>query len=214
MRMASITIADQQPIFRLGLKQAIEASGNLDTVAEAATGDMAWRIIHSKRPDIAVLSADIEKISPRDIADRIRQNGLRTRLIVLLNRADPAASQALIHHGVVGVMRRCASIAELMAGIHSVTAGGVYVSADLVNCISSDWKAKTSLQNPYGLTQREIAVLSQIAEGMSNKQIASLFNISLRTVESHRQNLKLKTGANKASSMTVIAMRMGLISAD
>lgn len=214
MKAASIAIADQQPIFRLGLKQAIEASHSLDTVAEASTGDVAWRHIHTKRPDIAVLSADIEKIGPRDIAERIRQNGLETRLIVLLTRADPAASQALIHHGVVGVMRRCASVEELMAGIHSVRAGGVYVSSDLVNCIASDWRAKTSLDNPYGLTQRETAVLARIAEGLSNKQIASLFNISLRTVESHRQNLKLKTGANKASSMALVAMRMGLVSQD
>ncbi|WP_103258073.1 LuxR C-terminal-related transcriptional regulator [Tabrizicola aquatica] len=214
MKAASIAIADQQPIFRLGLKQAIEASSGLDTIAEASTGDVAWRHIHTKKPDVAVLSADIEKIGPRDIAERIRQHGLSTRLIVLLTRADPAASQALLHHGVAGVMRRCASVDSLMAGIHSVCAGGVYVSSDLVNCMSSDWRTKTSLDNPYGLTQREVAVLAQIADGLSNKQIANLFNISLRTVESHRQNLKLKTGATKASSMALIAMRMGLVSAD
>lgn len=214
MTYVDIAIADRQPVYRLGLRQAFEATEGLSIVSECSQGDVVWREICSKSPDVCVVASDLKKITVRDLIERIKQHEIRTRMIVLMTMRDPSAGQALIHHGVYGVMMRSASIDELLAGVRSVAAGAIFVSPDMVQSLKNDWKSKTSPDNPYGLSEREVAVLRQIADGAYNKEIASLFNISVRTVETHRQNLKLKIGVRKATELTRVAIQMGLVSSD
>lgn len=200
-------------MFRQGLRSIIDQL-LIATVAESGSGDITWRDICRHKPSVAIVSSDIKKLKVRELADRIRGGGISTRLLVMMKQNDAAAVHAFLDYGAHGVLSNAATQIEIAEAIETVLRHEIYVSPSLRGPSQEAALATDQAANPHALSEREICVLRLVAQGASNKVIASKLGISIRTVESHRYHLRLKTGVRTSSELALVALRMKLISMD
>ena len=205
-----ILIADDHALVRDGIRARLEMEDNLAIVAEASSGNEAVQLARLHQPDIVILDISMPNGNGLEAARHIRQENLDCRILFLSMHDDPEYVQAAMKTGANGFLLKDVCASGMASAIASVAAGGFYFSKSVSLAALNDEPDKPDT-NPYNLTDREKEVLTGIAKGMANKQIAKELGIGVRTVESHRQRMREKIGGGNAAQLTHIAMEMGLI---
>ncbi len=213
-------IVDDHPMFRQGLRQAIENDKRFEVIGEAADGSVAIKDILKTIPDLAVLDINLPGANGIEIASALRAAQSTTRLIFLTMLQDEAAFNHAMSLGVHGYLLKDSGVVEIINCLLSVAAGNVYVSPALSGFLLKRHNKTIALaaHTPGldDLTTAERRILKRIAEKKSTKQIAAEFNVSPRTVETHRANIctKLELRGNNGLLQFAIEHRDALSALD
>ncbi|MBV9039019.1 MAG: response regulator transcription factor [Acidobacteriaceae bacterium] len=188
-----VVIADDHPIFRAGLKQAIERDPQLKVLDEAGDGAAALECIRRSRPDVAVLDVEMPVKDGFDVVRGFRELRLPVIPIFLTMHKDETHLNEALNLGVKGYVLKDGAATEVATCIKAVVAGQTYISgalsAYLLERRGRSARLSASKPNVDELTDSERRVLKLLAEYKTSKEIAALLGISPRTVENHRANI-------------------------
>jgi DNA-binding NarL/FixJ family response regulator len=189
----TIVIADDHPIFRRGLRQAIETDPHLKVVSEAGDGEATIAYLEALKPQVAVLDIDMPGKDGFAIADHVREHKLSVAIIFLTMHADEQIFNTALDAGVKGYVLKDDVVTDIIKAIRAVAVGENYISPELAtflvrraNRAGALAKEKPSLAT---LTSTEQRVLKLISEYKTSREIADEMHISFRTVERHRANI-------------------------
>lgn len=204
-RPISVLIADDHPIFRRGLCDVLAGDTTLRLVGEAGDGEQAWGLIQKLRPAVAVLDIHMPKRSGIELGRLVSQQRLPVELIILTMDAEEGLLHEALNLGVKGYLLKENAIAELLQAIHRVAGGDCYICPTLSTALVRRNKAWGALhEQKVGLnklTPTERQILKLISEDRTSKEIAEILNCSVRTVETHRQNISHKLELSGSHSL-------------
>lgn len=211
-------IADDHAVVREGIRHVLASDVGFDIVGEAADGAEAVALATSLRPDVIVLDLSMPGLSGLEATVRIRESVPDAHILVLSIHDHEEYVLQSVRAGAQGYLRKDSSPAELRGAIRALYDGESFFSAPVARTLSSalrNERLEEGRREPLaGLTTRERDVLVEIARGSTNKEIATRFGISVRTVESHREAVMKKLGLRGTASLTRFAIDTGLLPKD
>jgi len=210
-----VLLADDHGIVRRGLRSLLEEAG-VSVVAEAADGLEAIRLTEECRPDLVILDIGMPKLSGIEVAARSQKLDRPPGVIILSMHADESYIIRALAAGARAYLLKDATHEDLLPAVRAVGAGKPFFSPTVTAVLVEDYVRalqKRGLSDSYHLlTDREREVLHLLAEGRSNKEVATLLDLGLSTVETHRANLMQKLNLHNTAEIVLYAVRKGLIS--
>jgi DNA-binding NarL/FixJ family response regulator len=207
-----ILIADDHEVVRSGLRRILAAQPNWEVVAEAADGKEAITKATDTKPDIAVLDYSLPRINGMEVTRQIRARLPRTEVLIFTMHDSEELIQELLKAGARGYLLKSDASRHLITAIESLALHKPFFTAKVSEQLLDTYLAQPEREGS-ALTSRERGVVQLIAEGHTNKQIANLLNISLKTVETHRSAIMRKLGLSSSASLVRYAIRNRLVEA-
>ena len=211
-----VLVADDHAVVREGIRHVLAATHGFDIAGEAASGREAVDLAGSVEPDVVVLDVSMPEGTGLDVIGDGRRAAPRARVLILSVHDEAEYVLEAVRAGAHGYLRKDSSPAELRDAVRAVDRGESFFSPAMAARLSdalrveSDRSARTS--KLALLTGRERDVLEGIANGETNKEIASRYGISPRTVETHRESLMRKLDIHSVAGLTRLAVEEGLVS--
>jgi DNA-binding NarL/FixJ family response regulator len=212
MSKLRIVLADDHAIIREGLKSMVNAQPDMEIVGEAENGRAAWQKVKELQPDLVVMDVSMPELSGAQAAERLKQDCPKVKVLALTIHEDKGYVRQLLKAGASGYVLKRAAPVELIHAIRMVAAGGVYIDPMVAGKVVNGYARPQSIRDELlrrDLSEREIEVLSFIAKGYSNKEIASQLEISVRTVETYKVRLMEKLGFHSRSEIVRYALQQG-----
>lgn len=212
-----ILLADDHKITRDGLKALLESQKNMIVIGEAENGRQAVRLASDLAPDVVVMDINMPELNGIEATRQIIAELPETKIIALSMYSDKRYVVGMLKAGVSGYLLKNCAFDELVSAITAVVANQNYMSQKIADTVMKDYAniLESSDSSPAStLTAREREVLQLIAEGMKTKDIATRIHVSVKTVETHRQQVMRKLNAKSVAELTKIALREGLTSLD
>ncbi|HML15889.1 MAG TPA: response regulator transcription factor [Bryobacteraceae bacterium] len=214
--MIRILLADDHTLMRRGLRLLIQSQSGFEVVAEASDGRQAVEQAESLKPDVAILDIAMPNLGGIEAAQRIVAVLPQTGIVILSMHADEGYVLRALKAGAKGYLLKDSAEADLMEAIKAVHHGKAFFSPEISNMLVEDYVRELRVRDAEDsyelLTSREREILQLLAEGKSNKDIASMLNLSLYTVETHRRNLQDKLNLHSLAELILYAVRKRVIS--
>lgn len=210
-----ILIADDHTIVREGLRALIEREADFEVVAEAENGSVAVQRAHQFRPDLVVMDISMPEMNGIEATRRIVAELPGIHVLALSMEMDRRFVVEILKSGATGYLLKDAAFAELASAIRSVAANETYLSYKISELLIKEFiqRIPQEVTLTYEkLTSREQQLLQLIADGNNLKEIASVCNVSLRTLENQRHVLMKKLNLYSIAELTKYAVREGLTS--
>ncbi len=212
--MIKVLLADDHSIVRAGLRRLVEESGDMEVVAEAADGDEAIRLIRASQPDVAVIDLSMPQIDGLEVISRICPEFPNLPILVLTMHAENQYVVRAIEAGAMGYITKQSAPEQLVRAIRKVVGGTRYLTDDATESlalrVSKGAQHRSTLDE---LSTRELQVLRRLALGHTNREIASAYNISIKTVDTYRFRLLKKLDLRNNAELSRFAIQNGLIEA-
>lgn len=214
-----IVIAAEEPIVRYGIRRLLETEAGFKVAGEAADRLAAMRLIQSLRPEILLLDLALSG-SGLSILDDLAASHPRLRTIVLVSTADRNQTTEALRQGARGVLLKDSATHLLLNCVRGVAAGQYWAGQKCADDLAGVLRDFTDQPNGqkfpkiYGLTPRELEIVSTIVTGCSNKDLGQKFSISERTVKHHLSNIFEKLGVSNRLELAVFALNHHLEEAD
>ena len=188
----------------------IEAHPSMHVVGEAGTGRAAIQLLRESDPDACVLDFHLPDMNGAAVLEAALQDGVATNVLVLSGSADNEAVYAMLEAGAAGFLRKTATADEILGAVLRASRGETVLPPDEVGGIAEQIRARRSNNRP-SLTERELGLLSAMAEGNSASEIAAHFNLAESTVKTHLTRIYDKLGVSERAAAVAVAIRSGLI---
>lgn len=215
MEKIKILIADDHMIFRQGLRLLLEKEKGIEVIGEAGDGSETISLAQRLNPDILLLDISLPTIDGIEVVQCLKKTAPDIKIIILTMYSDDQFIFELLKIGVSGYVLKESASADLIYAISMVKEGNSFLDPRVSKRVMGKFSRMTSSREDfigYGkLTRREKEILQLIAEGKSNREIASRLCISIKTVENHRMNIMGKLNIHKSSDIIKFALRLGLI---
>ncbi|MHA7851376.1 response regulator transcription factor [Roseovarius sp.] len=201
-----IAIVDDHPMVAQGLRTILESYDDIEVIASLSSGEAIIERVEALQPDVILLDLNMPGIGGLSTTEIILERRPETRILILSMHDSPEYITSALSHGAVGYVLKDVPTEEIKHAIDAVMTGQRYLCTG----------AKGSLE-PYQrpgreqLTNREQTILLQLAQGKSNKDVAQALDISVRTVETHRKNIKRKLGISSTAGLTRYALEHGVL---
>jgi len=212
-----IIIADDHMIVRQGLATLLAKEPDMEVVAEAENGREVVQLVRELRPDVVIMDVNMPDLNGIEATRQILAAFPETKIIALSMHADRRFVVNMLKAGSSGYLLKDCAFEELAAAIRLVMANKTYLSPGVSNVVIQDYVQGMSAPRSSAfstLTPREREVLQLMAEGKPTSQIAEQLHISVKTVETHRQQIMHKLGIHSIAELTKYAIREGLTSLD
>jgi two-component system response regulator NreC len=210
-----VLLADDHGIVRRGLRSLLETEPGLTVVGEAADGLEALRLCEELHPDILIVDIGMPKLNGIDVAARAQKLERPPRTVILSMHSDESYIIRAMAAGARAYLLKDATDEDLLPAVRAVAAGKPYFSPAVTGVLVEDYlrqlQARGLTDSYHLLTDREKQVLQLLAEGRSNKEVATLLELSLSTVETHRENLMQKLNLHNTAEIVLYAVRKGII---
>lgn len=210
-RPLKILIADDHSIVRAGIKAILSVRTEWEVCAEADNGEAAVQQAIAHAPDIAILDYSLPILNGLEAARKIGAATRRTAVLIYTMHDDEFLIKDALHARVRGYVLKSAEDAELIAAVNALGKGKTYFSQRVAECLLEDFLSDGKVVASQTLTQREREVVQLVAEGQSNKNIASRWGVSIKTVDSHRTSAMRKLNLRTAVDLARYAIRNRLI---
>jgi len=212
-----ILLADDHKIIREGLHALLEQHSDMKVVAEAEDGRKAVELAGRLRPDVAILDIGMPHLNGIEAARRMTAEVHGIKVIGLSMHSDKRFVSEMFQAGASGYLLKDCASEELARAIRAVVHGQTYISPGIAGVVIGDYVQHLGV--PHGsaasiLSGREREVLQLLAEGKSTKQSALSLHVSIKTIETHRQNIMRKLNVYSVAELTKYAVREGLTSLD
>lgn len=213
MKPVRLVLADDHALVRQGLRALVEKIGGVTVVAEVGDGRDAVNAAITHEADIVMMDIKMPGLNGLEALIRLRRESPRVRVIMLSMYAGDEYLQMALDAGASGYLLKDADRGELEQALKVVDRGETYLTPTVAQyAIQSSQNFKTRKKGPLeALTSRQREILQLLAEGNTNKEIATRLSVSQRTVESHRADLMERLGVHDLPALVLIALRAGLI---
>src|SRR5215472_10669469 len=209
----SILLADDLTLVREGLAALCHAQPGFRVIGQCSEGAAALRLIEAKRPDIAVLDLNLADLHTLELARRVRDANVSTRIVVLSTRRDRKTVVEALRSGVNAFLLKSAPWNQLIEAFDQVLDGGVYVSPELELNKIFNANGRTEPDDPLEtLSMREHQVFSLLVEGIRAKEIAARLDLSPKTVDTYRASLMRKLDIHDVAGLVKFAIQRDLTS--
>ena len=232
MENITLLIADDHEVVRAGVRSFLEQQGDFEVIAEARNGAEAIELALENRPDIILMDIGMPQMDGLEATRRLKQIMPNCVILALTVHEDEQNFLDMLNAGASGYITKQAAANDLVAAIHTVADGYVYLHPPLARFLLEDYQrlSKQPIQQTSGesgkrarveesesmlglevLSLRERQVLELIAEGHSNQEMASQLNLSPKTIARHRERLMAKLNVHSRTDLVKFAIRTGLI---
>ncbi|MFM2125144.1 MAG: hypothetical protein RL328_1595 [Acidobacteriota bacterium] len=210
VRRTRILLADDHSVVRHGFRRILEAQEDMEVVGEVSNGREAVEQSEQLQPDIIIMDVTMPELNGIEATRRIAEVAPRARVLALSMHRDSVYVREILRAGARGYLLKDSGEADFIAAVRSVARGEGYLSPAVSDAVLSDYRKHVT--NPIDLlTSREREVLQLVAEGKSNKEIATSLQLSVYTVEAHRGKIMEKLNLHSASELVRFAIRNGII---
>jgi DNA-binding NarL/FixJ family response regulator len=209
-----VVVADDHAILREGIKVLLQAQDDIAVVGEAEDGRQAVQRCQDLRPDVVLMDIAMPGLGGYEATLEIRRLMPTIRVLVLTQYDNKEYVLRFLRAGAAGYVVKKAVATELLSAIRAVARGETYLHAAVAGAVVQDYLGgeRPTEEDVYDrLSEREKQVLKLIAEGSTNKEIAAVLDIAVKTVMAHRTNLMAKIGAHSRTDIFKFALRKGLI---
>lgn len=214
----SVMIADDQTLFREGIKDLLEGEKWIQVVGEAPDGEEAVRMARKLKPDVILMDIKLPKMDGIAATRIIRSEVPQTNVVVLSSFEDEAHVMEAIQAGANGYLSKMLPASELVNALKTFASEGVMIPQQLMGKLIAGLRqingAQGSASSPAALTKTEMRVLDLLGRGKSNKEIAAELNCSVKTIKNHLNSVFQKLGVSNRTEAVVKAIERGLISAE
>ena len=208
MKKIRLLLADDHAILRAGLRMLLDAQPDMLVVGEAGDGEEAVRRALVTRPDVAVVDLTMPGLSGVETLQRLRRELPSARLLVLTMHEDPGYARMAQAAGASGHVIKDSDSSELLSAIRAVHRGRTFVQVGAGT--GDDPPDPAALPAMPTLSPRELQVLRLLARGHTNREVAGLLSLSVKTIETHRSRLGDKLGARTRAELVRIAAQLGI----
>jgi DNA-binding NarL/FixJ family response regulator len=212
-----ILIADDQPVFREGLRSVLDAAPGFRVVGEAADGEQTLKLARQLKPKVLLLDIRIPRLSGLEVLRELEALALPIRTLVLTAALDKDQTVEALQLGARGIILKHSATDVLFEGIRYVLAGQYWVchesASDLAQALRAfkPWPDASAGHRKFGLTRRETEVIALIVGGYTNKDIAKEFAISAHTVKHHVTSIFGKLGVSNRLELVLFSIDHHLI---
>ena len=204
--MTRVMIVDDHPMVTEGIQAILETYDDIEVVAALGTGEEAVAAVARLAPEVVLLDINMPGMSGLTATELILERAPDTRVLILSMHDSPEYISTALSHGAAGYVLKDVPTEEIKVAIDTAMAGERYL------CPGSRETIQPRTQDGReALTNREQTILLQLAQGRSNKEVAHELGISVRTVETHRKNIRAKLGISSTAGLTRYAMEHGVL---
>jgi len=201
-----IVIVDDHPMVAEGVEAILESYDDIEVLATLSDGRQIIDQVETLNPDVILLDLNMPGISGLSTTEILLERRPETRILILSMHDSPEYITSALSHGAVGYVLKDVPTEEIKHAIDSVMAGKRYLCTGAQGSLAPNDGAEREQ-----LTNREQTILLQLAQGKSNKDVAVTLDISVRTVETHRKNIKRKLGISSTAGLTRYALEHGVL---
>lgn len=206
-------LVDDHPVVRKGVASCLARHEHLQIVGEAADGEEAMRKARELLPDVILMDIDMPHMNGLAVTELLRKEMPQIKVLILSMHSNTEYVLRIIQSGARGYVLKEAPTDELVRAINAVFAGDAFFSPEVAHAALNKFVRGAANENvESALTSREREVLVQIAEGLSNKEIAGRLGVGVRTVETHRERIMRKLDIHSVAGLTKFAISHGLVS--
>lgn len=210
--MIRVLIADDHALVRDGVRALLAMADDVEVVAEAGDGQEAVARARETVPDVVLLDIAMPGLGGLEAVPLIQRDVPRARILILTQYEHMDYVRRFLRLGVSGYVLKKAAGAELLSAIRAAHRGGLVLDPAIAREALKDADRAEPADDPYdALTDRERQVLKLVAEGRSNKEIASLLDVSVKTAMTHREHVMQKLNLHNRTDLTLFAIRRGII---
>lgn len=210
MKKIRILLADDHVMVRQGFKMILAAQPDMEIVGEADNGRQAVELAEQLRPDVVVMDVAMPELNGIEATRRLAASSPRTRVLALSMYKDSVYVREILRAGARGYLLKDAFDRDLLSAVRAVAVGDGYLSPAVSDAVLSDYRRHVS--DPLELlSSREREILQLIAEGKTNKEIATALKLSVYTVDAHRGRIMEKLNLHSVGELVRFALRHGLI---
>jgi DNA-binding NarL/FixJ family response regulator len=215
MTKARILIADDHDLFRRGVKATVSEVPGWTVVAEASDGLEAVRLTEALAPDVAVLDMSMPQLNGLEAARRIREVAPRTRVLMLTAHDTEQLVREVLDAGAQGFLLKSDAGRMLVTALEALLDDRPFFTSKVARLLVDGYLRGRDAREAQSarLSPRERHIVQLLAEGKSNKDVARLLDISVKTVETHRSNIMRKMGFASLSDLVRYAVRNGIVEA-
>jgi DNA-binding NarL/FixJ family response regulator len=203
-----LVIVDDHDVVLQGLKMLLQSQPDVEVVGVAADGERALECIRQTKPDLVLLDMELPGSSGIIVSRQILAQHPQIKIVIFSGYTTPEYVQEAIQAGVKGYLHKTHKIPEILEALVTAYRGQLYLCSEAATLLAQDYCRKANASDAR-LSEREQEVLRRIAEGRSTKEIAGDLNVSIKTIESHRQNLMEKLNLHSVAALTKYAIRQG-----
>ena len=213
--MLRVLLADDHAIVRRGLRSLLETAPNVSVVGEAADGMEALRLCEELQPDLMIVDIAMPLLNGIDVTARVQKLDRPPAVVVLSMHADESYILRALAAGARAYLLKDATDEDLLPAIRTVASGKPFFSPAVAAVLVEEYMRRLQtrgLTDSYDLlTDREKEILQLLAEGRSNKEAATILDVGVSTVETHRANLMAKLNLHNTAEIVLYAVRKGII---
>jgi len=216
MSKIKVLLAEDHVIVRKGLRSLLDREADIEVVGEADNGQQAVEKAQILRPDIVLMDITMPVLNGLEATQQIKELRLPIKVVVLTVHATPEYSFQILRAGGSGYVLKHAAVSELIGAIRTVHQGGSFLSPSISrHAVDEYGRQATITEDRYDkLTAREREVLQMVAEGRTNREIAHIMHVTVKTVEAHRASLMNKLDLHSIAELTKYALRKGIASSE
>jgi len=201
-----VLVVDDHPMVAEGIRSLLESYEGIDVVATFSNAQEAVDRVTALAPDVILLDLNMPGLSGLNATEMILEKRPETRIVILSMHDSPEYISTALSHGAMGYILKDVPTDEIHTAIETVMAGRQYLCTGAKGSLQP-----TTSDGREPLTSREQTILLELAQGQSNKDVANKLSISVRTVETHRKNIKRKLGISSTAGLTRYALEHGVL---
>jgi len=210
MKRIRILLADDHAVVRQGFKMILAEQPDMEIAGEAANGREAVELAEKIKPDVVVMDVAMPELNGIEATRRLAASAPHIRVLALSMHKDSVYVREILRAGARGYLLKDSPAQDLLAAVRAVAGGEGYLSPAVSSAVLDDYRKHVT--NPIDLlTSREREVLQMLAEGKTNKEIATTLNLSVYTVDAHRGRIMEKLNVHSINELVRFAVRNGLI---
>jgi two-component system, NarL family, response regulator NreC len=210
MARIRILLADDHAVVRQGFKMILNAQPDMEIVGEAGNGREAVDLAEKLKPDVVVMDVAMPELNGIEATRRVVQSTPHARVIALSMHKDSVYVREVLRAGARGYLLKDSGAGDLVSAVRAIARGEGYLSPGVSNAVLDDYRRHVT--NPIDLlSSREREVLQMLAEGKTNKEVATILNLSVYTVDAHRGRIMEKLNLHSINELVRFAVRNGLI---
>lgn len=207
-----ILLVDDHELLRRGIRSLLEAEPDFEVCAEAADGRVAVELATSLKPDVVVMDIGLPGLNGIDATRRIRKLSRKTEVLALSLHESEHFAREVLAAGARGYVFKSDAATEVVLAVRSILSKQRYLTRRLAHCAERLGMVKPGVRaTKTSLTRREREVLQLLAEGNSNKSVAELLKISIKTAETHRARIMRKLELKSVADLVRYAIREGMV---